>query len=90
MTVGKKENTLARSNYGYEKRKKELAKKKKNEEKRERKLAKKTSPSEVGPESAAGGEETVQPVLAGQPMPSQQDMAAIAPGIPASPEEASK
>jgi hypothetical protein len=35
-----RKNTLARTNYSYEKRQKELAKKKKKEEKKQRKLEK--------------------------------------------------
>ena len=39
----KKEITLARTNYSFEKRQKELAKKKKKEEKRQRKLERKNN-----------------------------------------------
>jgi len=48
-----KGDTLARSFYSYEKRRKELAKKKKKEEKRQRKLERKNARSTDSPEASA-------------------------------------
>jgi hypothetical protein len=47
-----KGDTLARSFYNYEKRRKELAKKKKKEDKRQRKLEKKNAQSTDSPEAS--------------------------------------
>ena len=52
MTVFKKEATLARTNYKFEKRRRELAKKKKKEEKQQRK-------EEKGKAASMGSEESL-------------------------------
>jgi hypothetical protein len=46
----KKEHSLAKTNYSFEKRKKELAKKKKKEEKQQQKLERKEKSDKAGEE----------------------------------------
>jgi len=80
------ENSVAKTNYQFEKRRKEIAKKKKNEEKRERKLAKKNPQVGEDQDFTAGEEETVQPGLSGSLL-MQDGAAENVPRDPGSPEE---
>lgn len=63
---GKKEGSLAKNNFQFEKRKKELAKKKRQEEKRKRKLDKKEGAAEES--DIQPGDNPEQPSGEGEPV----------------------
>jgi hypothetical protein len=63
---GKKEGSLAKNNFQFEKRKKELAKKKRQEEKRKRKLDKKEGAAEES--DIQPGDNPEQPAGEGEPV----------------------